>query len=110
MPRLFALILALILATAPARAAEEPERPLERYTFGDVATPTSAKPSPGLLLMGGGARDAAALQWFFAKAVRGHVVIISASYGKEMGEQFFRTPQGPASVEEIGRASCRERV
>lgn len=99
MPRLIALVLALILTTLPARAAQEPERPLERYTFGDVTTPTTGHPAPGLLLMGGGKRDAAALQWFFAKAARGHVVIISASYGKDMGEEFFRTPQGPASVE-----------
>lgn len=98
MPRLIAFVLALILTTLPARA-QEPERPLERYTFGDVTTPTTGDPSPGLLLMGGGKRDAAALQWFFAKAARGHVVIISASYGKDMGEEFFRMPQGPASVE-----------
>lgn len=98
MPRLIALVLSLFLATLPARA-QESERPLERYTFGDVASPTTGRPAPGLLLMGGGKRDATALQWFFAKAARGHVVIISASYGKDMGEEFFRTANGPASVE-----------
>lgn len=100
MPRLIALVLSLILTTLPA-PAQEAERPLERYTFGDVTTPTTGKPTPGLLLMGGGKRDAAALQWFFAKAARGHVVIISASYGKDMGEEFFKIPQGPASVEVV---------
>lgn len=95
-----AFLLALALLASSARA-EEPEQPPEFYTFGDPATPTPGKPAPGLLLMGGGKREATALQWFFAKAARGHVVIISASYGKDMGEEFFRTPQGPASVEVI---------
>lgn len=95
-----ALFLALILLATPA-CAEEPEQPPEFYTFGDPAARTPGKPTPGLLLMGGGKRDASALRWFFAKAARGHVVIISASYGKEMGEEFFKTPQGPASVEVI---------
>lgn len=40
MPRLIALVLSLILITLPA-PAQEAERPLERYTFGDVTTPTS---------------------------------------------------------------------
>ncbi|MBF9149886.1 cyanophycinase [Novosphingobium jiangmenense] len=100
-----ALLLALVLLASPARA-EEPETPPEFYTFGDPAAPSPGRPSPGkptpgLLLMGGGKRDRSALQWFFAHAGRGHVVIISASYGKDMGEEFFRTPDGPASVEVI---------
>ncbi|MBB4614113.1 cyanophycinase [Novosphingobium taihuense] len=98
MPRR-AFLLLLLLIALPARAAQAPEQAPEFYTFGDVTAPTRGHPTPGLLLMGGGKRDRTALQWFFAKAARGHVVIISASYGKDMGEEFFRTPQGPASVE-----------
>lgn len=95
------LFLPLLFLIARPACAAEPEQSAEFYTFGDPAAPTPARPSPGLLLMGGGKRDASALQWFFAKAARGHVVIISASYGKEMGEEFFRTSQGPASVEVV---------
>lgn len=98
--RRLAIFVPLLLAALPARA-EAPEQPPEFYTFGDPATPSPGKPTPGLLLMGGGKRDPAALQWFFAHAARGHVVVISASYGKDMGEEFFRTAGGPASVEVI---------
>jgi len=94
------VLLPLLLAALPAQAQER-EQPPEFYTFGNPASPTPGKPVPGLLLMGGGKRDQSALQWFFTKAARGHIVIISASYGKDMGEEFFRTPDGPVSVEVI---------
>lgn len=98
MPRLFAFVLSLVLTIAPALAAE-PEAPLERHVYGDPAVPREGAVSGGLLLNGGGARNPQALRWFFEKAGRGHIVILSASFGKDTAQEFMRHPQGPLSVE-----------
>ena len=98
MPRVLAILLSLFLIATPVLAAE-PEAPLVREVHGDLAAPTPGPVSGGLLLNGGGKRNAQALRWFFEKAGRGHIVILSASYGQEAAAEFMRHPQGPASVE-----------
>ncbi|WP_298287503.1 cyanophycinase [Novosphingobium sp.] len=98
MPRFFAFVLSLILTIAPVLAAEA-EAPLERYVYGNPDVPREGAVSGGLLLNGGGARNPQALRWFFEKAGRGHIVILSASFGKDTAEEFMRHPQGPLSVE-----------
>src|SRR5690606_41286560 len=54
---------------------------------------------PGLLLMGGGDRNFDALHWFMARAGHGHVVVLRASPGGEIGEEFFNEVGGIQSVE-----------
>jgi len=88
-----ALLAALLLAQA-AGAAEP-----ARYLVGDPALPTPGKPSPGLLLMGGGDRNFDALRWFLGKAGNGHVVVLRASLGGEIGREFHDEVGGVASVE-----------
>ena len=71
----------------------------ERHVIGDTALPTPQAPTPGLLLMGGGDRNYEAIRWFLGKAGHGHVVVLRASYGGEIGEEFHNDVGGIASVE-----------
>ena len=87
--------LALAAACAlPAQAAE-----LGHHLLGDKDARTPGKVEPGLLLMGGGDRNFDALRWFMAKAGHGHIVVLRASLGGEIGEEFYREVGGIASVE-----------
>lgn len=54
-----------------------------------------------LLLMGGGDRSFSALRWFFAKAGHGRIVVLSASYGAEIGKQFYRQVGGIQAVDTL---------
>ena len=94
---LLALLAALPLA--PAAAKDAKEQPYEHYVFGKLGTPTPGPVSGGLLLMGGGDRNVDSMKWFFKKAGNGHIVVISASYGKEIGEEFFNEVGGIQSTE-----------
>lgn len=69
------------------------------YAIGDLDTPTTATRSGGLLLMGGGERNLDAMKWFFAHAGQGHIVILRASFGPEIGEEFYRKIGGIRSAE-----------
>ncbi len=89
------MVLALCLLHAGAAAASD----LQRHFIGNAALPTPGKPAPGLLLMGGGDRNFDALRWFLAKAGHGHVVVLRASMGGEIGEEFHDEVGGVASVE-----------
>ncbi|MBS0460931.1 MAG: isoaspartyl peptidase/L-asparaginase [Proteobacteria bacterium] len=71
----------------------------EQYVLGDVRAATPGKVAPGLLLMGGGDRNFDALHWFMRKAGNGHIVVLRASMGGEIGEEFFRQVGGVQSVE-----------
>jgi len=92
------LLLLAGLFAVPA-GAKEKVPPYEHYTFGKLDTPTPGAVSGGLLLLGGGDRNVDALRWFFGKAGGGHIVVISASYGKEIGEEFYHDVGGIESVE-----------
>ncbi len=84
------------LAAAPALAKDGGYR---HYSLGNLSTPTTAPVSGGLLLMGGGDRNINAMRWFFNKAGHGHIVILRASLGPEIGEEFYRDVGGIASAE-----------
>lgn len=112
----FALLVAAGLSLAPAptlaNAREAKDKPYEHYLFGRPDTPTPGPVSGGLLLMGGGDRNLEAMKWFFAKAGNGHIVVLSASYGKEIGQEFFHDIGGVRSVEIFvfhGRSQASER-
>ena len=83
-----------LAAAAPSAAAD-----YERHLAGDRSLPTPATPAPGLLLMGGGERNVAALRWFLDKAGNGHVVVLRASLGGEIGRELHDEVGGVASVE-----------
>ena len=93
------LLAATGLCLAPAGAKEAKDKPTEHYVFGKLNTPTPGPVSGGLLLMGGGDRNIDAMKWFFGKAGNGHIVVISASYGKEIGQEFFHDIGGIQSTE-----------
>lgn len=95
-------ILLVFLAALPlvaASAKDAKEQPYEHYMFGKLDTPTPGPVSGGLLLMGGGDRNIDSMKWFFGKAGNGHIVVISASYGKEIGNEFFNEIGGIQSTE-----------
>ena len=93
-----AVLLSALLLAAPLAAAAN-DQPYEHYVYGALNTPTPGPVSGGLLLMGGGDRNIDAMKWFFGKAGKGHIVVLSASYGKEIGEEFYRDIGGIQSVE-----------
>ncbi|KAF1697608.1 peptidase T [Pseudoxanthomonas daejeonensis] len=78
----------------PAAAAD-----YGHYVLGDTTARTPGKVQPGLLLMGGGDRNFDAMHWFMKKAGNGHIVVLRASQGGEIGEEFFNEIGGIASVE-----------
>ena len=93
---LFFLTFALGLAAQPALAGE---KPLQRYHIGNLTSATPGPVSGGLLLMGGGDRHVDAMKWFFTKAGHGHIVILRASQGGQVGEEFYRDIGGIQSAE-----------
>lgn len=100
----WAALIALSVTVAPmATAAPKPdapkEAPYEHYAFGYLNGATPNPVSGGLLLMGGGDRNLDAMKWFFGKAGNGHIVVISASYGIEIGKEFYNDIGGIQSVE-----------
>lgn len=90
------LFAGLALALQPAVAKE---KGYARYVLGTLSSPTPGPVSGGLLLLGGGDRNIDSLKWFFAKAGHGHIVILRASLGPEIGEEFFRDVGGIQSAE-----------
>ncbi|MBP3984096.1 isoaspartyl peptidase/L-asparaginase [Pseudoxanthomonas helianthi] len=86
-------VLALALAL-PAQAAD-----YGHYLLGDTSAKTPGKVQPGLLLMGGGDRNFDAMRWFMQHAGNGHIVVLRASLGGEIGEEFFNEVGGIKSVE-----------
>ena len=86
-----------LLVAGESRALAAPG--LQHFTIGDPSAPTPGKVSGGLLLLGGGDRDGEAMRWFFAKAGNGHIVVLRASYGGEIGQEFYDERGGVRSVE-----------
>lgn len=74
-------------------------RALHNYVEGEVTGPAPAPVSGGLLLMGGGDHDLAAMRWFIAKAGHGHIVILRASQHGETSTEFYREIGGVLSAE-----------
>ena len=89
-----AILLAALLAALPVWAAN-----VGHYVLGDTTAKTPGKVQPGLLLMGGGDRNQDALHWFLQHAGNGHIVVLRASLGGEIGEEFYHKIGGIQSVE-----------
>ncbi len=69
------------------------------FMIGDRDAPTPGPVSPGLLLMGGGDRNFDVMRWFMKKAGNGHLVVLRASQGNELGKEFYEEVGGVLSVE-----------
>ena len=90
-------LLGLLLGLLPAVPASAAD--YGHHVLGNTAAKTPGKLQPGLLLMGGGDRNFEALHWFMQHAGNGHIVVLRASQGGEIGEEFFNEVGGIASVE-----------
>ena len=93
----WSMLLAAVLALQPAMAAMAAD--VGHYVLGDTRAKTPGKVQPGLLLMGGGDRNFDAMRWFMQRAGNGHIVVLRASQGGEIGEEFYREVGGIQSVE-----------
>lgn len=89
----------LVVSLAAALAAPAIGADYRHYLVGNPAAPTPGPVSGGLLLMGGGDRNYDALRWFIAKAGHGHLVVLRASQGAEVADEFYHDVGGVASVE-----------
>ncbi len=74
-------------------------RDYRHFMIGDRDAPTPGPVSPGLLLMGGGDRNFEVMRWFMKKAGNGHLVVLRASQGNEVGKEFYEEVGGILSVE-----------
>ena len=92
-------MLGTLMACALALALPLQAADVGHYVLGDTAAKTPGKVQPGLLLMGGGDRNHEALRWFMRHAGNGHIVVLRASLGGEIGEEFFNEIGGIQSVE-----------
>ena len=90
----WSMLLAAVLALQPAMAAMAAD--VGHYVLGDTRAKTPGKVQPGLLLMGGGDRNFDAMRWFMQRAGNGHIVVLRASQGGEIGEEFFNEVGGIA--------------
>jgi beta-aspartyl-peptidase (threonine type) len=98
------LTLACVAAAAyaqatPASSAATPA--YEYFAIGNTATPTHAKTSPGLMLMGGGRDLDAAFKWFAEQAGHGHIVILAASGADDLQKYVYHDVGGVASVQTL---------
>ena len=92
---LFSALIGLLFVVSPAFAKGR----YSHYVLGDLKAATPSPVSGGLLLMGGGDRNHDSMRWFFGKAGHGHIVILRASMGPEIGKEFYNELGGITSAE-----------
>jgi len=97
--RRMGVVARLLLAVAAAIPLSVFAANVDHYLLGNPNAKTPARVEPGLLLMGGGDRNFEALRWFMAKAGHGRIVILRASQGGEIGEEFFNKVGGITAAE-----------
>ncbi len=100
MSRLGCLVLLLVCGVAGAQTRST-HSGYQYFSVGNIAAPTTAKTSPGLLLMGGGREIKAAFRWFAAQAGHGHIVIVRASGGAALQKWIYHDVGGVASVQTL---------
>src|SRR5689334_6104059 len=74
------------------------------YDLYSAGTVSAARPGPtsgALLLLGGGDWPVPAFRWFVERMGHGRLVILSASTGKELQEDFLKEVGGASAVETI---------
>ncbi|MFD0848766.1 isoaspartyl peptidase/L-asparaginase [Sphingosinicella xenopeptidilytica] len=92
---LLSALIGLFFVVSPAFAKGR----YSHYVLGDLTAATPSPVSGGLLLMGGGDRNHDSMRWFFGKAGHGHIVILRASLGPEIGKEFYNELGGITSAE-----------
>src|SRR4051812_18380144 len=93
----------LIVMTALGATVQAAPKPSawDYYSAGDL---TAARPGPtsgAMMLLGGGDWPVPAFRWFVERMGHGHLVIIRASYGDEIQQDFLKEIGGAASVETL---------
>jgi beta-aspartyl-peptidase (threonine type) len=83
-----------------AQAAPKPA-PWDYYSAGDLAAPRPGPTSAALMLLGGGDWPAPAFRWFVERMGHGRLVILSASTGKELQQDFLDEVGGASAIETI---------
>jgi len=89
------LLVALALVAGTSGAADR----YRHFVIGNTRSKTPGPVTGGLLLMGGGDGNYAALRWFNAKAGHGHLVVLRASETTDVADDFFWGAGNIASVE-----------
>jgi beta-aspartyl-peptidase (threonine type) len=96
---LAAALLVSVGVTTPVHAASSTT--YDYYSAGKLTSPTPGKTEGALMLLGGGDWPVPAFRWFVDKMGHGRLLIISASYGKEIQQDFLKEIGGATSVETL---------
>jgi beta-aspartyl-peptidase (threonine type) len=88
-----------LIFTSPSRSA--PAATFDYYSAGDITAPNAARTEAGLMLLGGGDWPVPAFRWFVDKMGHGRLLIISASYGEEIQQDFLKEIGGATGVETL---------
>ena len=96
---LIVLALSLGLAACATAPAQPPASPgYVEYAIGNPSTPTPGPVQPGLMLVGGGEWPYDAFRWMAERMGHGHLVVLRASGGADMQEEWHRDVGGIASA------------
>ncbi len=98
-PILVFALLASLGFTAQVHSA--PTASFDYYSAGDLKAPTPGKTEGALMLLGGGDWPVPAFRWFVDKMGHGRLLIISASYGEEIQQDFLKEIGGVTGVETL---------
>lgn len=101
--RTWFLCIAVLSVAVPvvSTGAAKPVAPYDYYLSGDINAPRPGPTEGALMLLGGGDWPVPAFRWFVEKMGHGHLVILRASYGDEIAQDFLKEIGGAASVETI---------
>ncbi|MEO8063802.1 MAG: isoaspartyl peptidase/L-asparaginase [Pseudomonadota bacterium] len=95
------LFVSLALIVGAANAATKPAATYDYYVAGKLDAARPGATEGALMLLGGGDWPVPAFRWFVEKMGHGHLVILRASGGADLQEDFLKEIGGAASVETI---------
>ena len=101
--RTWFLCIAVLAVSTPvwAAAAKPAATAYDYYSSGQLDAARPGATEGALMLLGGGDWPVPAFRWFVEKMGHGHLVILRASYGDEIAQDFLKEIGGAASVETI---------
>lgn len=94
------LLIATLAVYSTVQAAPKPAA-WDYYSAGDLEAARPGPTSGALLLLGGGDWPVPAFRWFVERMGHGRLVILSASTGKELQDDFLKEVGGASAVETI---------
>jgi beta-aspartyl-peptidase (threonine type) len=89
------------LLTVGVHAATKPTTAYDYYSAGALDAPRPAPTEGALMLLGGGDWPVPAFRWFVDKMGHGRLLILRASYGDEIQQDFLKEIGGATSVETL---------